>query len=104
LPNAFELYGADFLVHGPVTEGSSTGLSLQVKLLELNAEPAIELTGPRLSWILEDLFHAIGKVCIVPFFAQALGEHQDSLDECRVGQNLYGLRKCLQGQISKYVP
>jgi tubulin--tyrosine ligase len=82
-------------VHGPVTEGSS-GLSLQVKLLEFNAEPAIELTGPRLSWILEDLFRAIGKVCVVPFFAQALGVRQDSLDDCSVGQSLYGLRKCLQ--------
>jgi len=39
LPNAFELYGADFLVsHEP------TGF--QVKLLEMNSEPAIELTGP----------------------------------------------------------
>jgi tubulin--tyrosine ligase len=62
LPNAFELYGIDFLVsHG-------TGDSpFKVQLLEVNAEPAIELTGPRLTWILEDLFVAMGRICVQPF-------------------------------------
>ncbi|KAG5654757.1 hypothetical protein H0H81_003765 [Sphagnurus paluster] len=66
LPNAFELYGVDFLVAynaDPLLETSK----YQVKLLEINAEPAIELTGPRLTWILEGLFESIGKVCIEPF-------------------------------------
>jgi tubulin--tyrosine ligase len=62
LPNAFELYGIDFLVsHGT---GDS---SFKVQLLEVNAEPAIELTGPRLTWILEDLFVAMGSICVQPF-------------------------------------
>ncbi|KAJ8515266.1 hypothetical protein ONZ45_g7299 [Pleurotus djamor] len=56
LPNAFELYGIDFLVeHMP---GSPR---FQTKLLEINAEPAIELTGPRLHWILEGLFNGIAE-------------------------------------------
>ena len=43
---------------------------LQVNLLEVNSEPAIELTGPRLTWILEDLFKAIAKTCVEPFFSR----------------------------------
>ena len=54
----------DFLVQHNSTAGSQPFL---VKLLEINAEPAIELTGPRLAWILEDLFVAIGKQCVQPF-------------------------------------
>ncbi|KAJ3567362.1 hypothetical protein NP233_g6410 [Leucocoprinus birnbaumii] len=62
LENAFELYGVDFLVeHTPSTA------SFQVKILEINAEPAIELTGPRLTWILEGLFDSIANVCVEPF-------------------------------------
>ncbi|KAG6878429.1 hypothetical protein C0993_007030 [Termitomyces sp. T159_Od127] len=59
LPNAFELYGIDFLVAMSTASGQP---QFQVKLLEINAEPAIELTGPRLTWILEDLFVSIGKI------------------------------------------
>jgi tubulin---tyrosine ligase len=54
----------DFLV---VDEAGANG-SLGIRLLEINAEPAIELTGPRLSWILKDLFIQIGKTCVEPFF------------------------------------
>ncbi|KLO14479.1 tubulin-tyrosine ligase [Schizopora paradoxa] len=65
LPNAFELYGVDFLV----TQESAAGTgALQAKLLEVNAEPAIEMTGPRLTWVLEDLFKAIADTCVEPFF------------------------------------
>lgn len=64
MPNAFELYGIDFLVAYSIASGQP---QFQVKLLEINAEPAIELTGPRLTWILEDLFVSIGKVCVEPF-------------------------------------
>ncbi|KAF5377502.1 hypothetical protein D9615_005265 [Tricholomella constricta] len=69
LPNAFELYGIDFLV--AYTAAPLPGISkYQVKLLEINAEPAIELTGLRLTWILEDLFVSIRKVCVDPFLKQ----------------------------------
>ncbi|KAI4294477.1 TTL-domain-containing protein [Schizophyllum commune Loenen D] len=69
IPNAFELFGVDFLVqHNPTAESTAGSQPFLVKLLEINAEPAIELTGPRLAWILEDLFVAIGKQCVQPFF------------------------------------
>ena len=72
LPNAFELFGVDFLVvHNESRENN--GSKFQVKLLEINAEPAIEMTGPRLKWILEDLFDLIGENCVKPFFEKITG-------------------------------
>ncbi|KAG8700616.1 hypothetical protein FRC09_005843 [Ceratobasidium sp. 395] len=92
LPNAFELFGADLLVtHAPESGPSK----FQVSLLELNAEPAIELTGARLNWILVDLFKGIAHTCIKPFFedgAESLGR-QDSKQ---------WLRKCLDVEVRGY--
>ena len=65
MPNVFELFGVDFLVSRE--ESDSNPLSIRVSLLEFNAEPAIELTGPRLAWTLEDLFVAVAKRCVQPF-------------------------------------
>ena len=62
---------------------------LSVRLLEINSEPAIELTGPRLTWILEDLFESIAKVCVVPFFDKSNAEQ-----EWAVGQVRHNLLKC----------
>ncbi|KIK47333.1 hypothetical protein CY34DRAFT_799494 [Suillus luteus UH-Slu-Lm8-n1] len=75
LQNAFELYGVDFLVSHDPTGLDSLGNSriFQVKLLEINSEPAIELTGRRLHGILEDLFVAIEQVAVLPFFRQEVG-------------------------------
>ena len=68
LPNAFELYGVDFLIcHREGKTGAKDRFT--VKLLEINAEPAIEMTGERLQWILEDLFEAISITCVKPFFS-----------------------------------
>jgi len=64
LPNAFELFGVDFVV---ACENSK----LQPYLLEINSEPAIELTGPRLTWILEDLFERIARVVVGPYLETA---------------------------------
>jgi tubulin---tyrosine ligase len=64
LPNAFELFGADLLV----TFDANTTPAFHVSILELNAEPAIHLTGPRLGWILEELFDEIANTCVAPFF------------------------------------
>ncbi|KAF8633946.1 hypothetical protein AX15_001129 [Amanita polypyramis BW_CC] len=89
LPNAFELFGVDFLV---VHEADN---SLRVKLLEINAEPAIELTGPRLSWILEDLFILVGKVCIEPFFDVNTSDHE----RWATGETKTHLIKCLEENI-----
>lgn len=95
LPNAFELYGIDFLVsHTPLA--SPDAPAYQVKLLEVNAEPAIELTGPRLSWILEDLFVAMGKVCIGPFFA---GRQQFDGDDWALKETRHNLIKCLGEEV-----
>ncbi|KAJ2919037.1 hypothetical protein MD484_g1392, partial [Candolleomyces efflorescens] len=88
LPNAFELYGVDFLVaDNRLNENGSS--RFQVKLLEINSEPAIELTGPRLTWILEDLFKSIAKNCVAPFFAP-----EDS-EAWPVGATRSHFRKCL---------
>lgn len=60
----------------------------QVSILEVNAEPAIENTGPRLTWILEDLFKEIGRHFVSPFFntkqesTWAVGETRDHLRKC----------------------
>ncbi|THH20219.1 hypothetical protein EW146_g1082 [Bondarzewia mesenterica] len=96
LPNAFELYGIDFLVsHGPASPLLSEP-NFQVKLLEINAEPAIELTGPRLTWILEDLFVAMGKVCVEPFVRDTpSGSHES----WQVGETRHFLRKCLDSEV-----
>jgi tubulin--tyrosine ligase len=89
LPNAFELFGVDFLVaHVP---GSA---SYQVKLLEMNAEPAIEKTGARLTWILEDLFASIATVCVRPFLTGAVADNQWNLGETR-----HRLIKCLHEEV-----
>lgn len=69
LPNAFELFGADLLV-------SYNHSKFTVSILELNAEPAIELTGARLSWTLEKMFDGICLACIRPFFAKHENEGQ----------------------------
>ncbi|KAI0321720.1 TTL-domain-containing protein [Amylostereum chailletii] len=92
LPNAFELYGVDFLVSHAAPDVTS-GTSFQVKLLEINAEPAIELTGPRLTWILEDLFKAIATVVIKPF---STGEPEEEWKEHEIRHHL---RKCLQTEV-----
>lgn len=79
----------DFLVeHVP-----SEVLPFQLKILEVNAEPAIELTGPRLTWILEDLFVSMAKVCVSPFIkGKPVSELLGSWD---TGQTKEHLIKCL---------
>lgn len=97
LPNAFELYGVDFLVSH---SDDPAARKYQVHLLEVNSEPAIELTGPRLTWILEDLFHAIGKECVEPFFQKSDEAQREAASEVwEVGQTRNGLRKCLETQV-----
>ena len=92
LPNAFELFGTDFLVTHADTP--SIGRKYQVHLLEVNSEPAIELTGPRLTWTLEDLFAAIGKTCVAPFFSAPLDE-----TAWKVGETKDTLKKCLEVEV-----
>lgn len=97
LPNAFELYGVDFLVsHMPDVDSSPSERKFQVTILEVNSEPAIEMTGPRLTWILEDLFVSIGKVCVAPFFYDV---QEMNVEKWEVGQTREHLRKCLEMQV-----
>jgi hypothetical protein len=77
---------------------SGKALTYTVNLLEINAEPAIELTGPRLTWILEDLFLAIGKVCVEPFLINGL-ERDATAGQWPVGETRHGLRKCLEMEV-----
>jgi len=88
LPNAFELFGADLLV-------THAAKGFQVHLLELNAEPAIELTGARLHWVLEDMFKAVARVCVGPF----LGVEGWEWEKWEVGETKEGLRKCLEERV-----
>ena len=70
-----------------------------MSLLEVNAEPAIEMTGPRLTWILEDLFCAITDVCVVPFFRAARKAEEGEEGEWAVGDTRAHLRKCLDVEV-----
>ncbi|CAE7184786.1 unnamed protein product [Rhizoctonia solani] len=95
LPNAFELFGVDFLVtHIPKPESESS--RFQVRLLEINAEPAIELTGQRLNWILVDLFKGIAHTCVKPFF-----ETTQPASNPDQGSKQW-LRKCLDIEARKF--
>lgn len=78
---------------------ASNGGAFQVKLLEINAEPAIELTGPRLAWILEELFLDIGNVCVGPFF-DVDAAHKDS--QWPVGETRRNLIKCLETEVRSF--
>ena len=71
----------------------------QVHLLEVNSEPAIELTGPRLTWILQDLFSSIARTCVVPFFEDLAVEDKASDTTWPVGEIRDHLRKCLSTEV-----
>src|SRR5258707_12931078 len=94
LPNVFELFGVDFLVSH--TSNASPN-PFHVKILEINSEPAIELTGPRLNWILVDLFGAIANVCVEPFFA----DPKSGKDSCNpdIIETQHHLLKCLDEKL-----
>lgn len=97
MPNAFELYGIDFVItHDP---SPNAPRKFQANLLEVNSEPAIELTGPRLTWILEDLFKGIARACVNPFFAADSSQARDKADNWKVGETRENLRKCLDLQL-----
>ncbi|KAF8832484.1 hypothetical protein HHX47_DHR1001769 [Lentinula edodes] len=105
IPNAFELFGVDFLVVQDSKDIANES-KIKVKLLEINAEPAIELTGPRLAWILEDLFADIGKVCVEPFFAkQSSSVQADAISsndsDWPVGETRRNLVKCMETEVRR---
>lgn len=103
LPNAFELFGADLLVSHTEPTQNSKSSPFTVSILELNAEPAIELTGARLSWILESMFSGICHACITPFFQKNAGgeacNEEVGNSKWEVGDVRHGLYKCLSVQV-----
>lgn len=94
LPNAFELYGVDFVVsHEP----SNANKKFHVKILEINAEPAIELTGPRLTWVLKSLFKTIAQVCVEPFFTPTPTAEEPI--SWKIGETKHNFIKCLDENV-----
>ncbi|RMZ87810.1 hypothetical protein DV736_g4966, partial [Chaetothyriales sp. CBS 134916] len=69
IPNAFEIFGVDFLVDG----------ALQVYLLEFNAYPDFKQTGHELQDIVVGgLFDEVVDMAIAPFFGQTKEPHRPS--------------------------
>jgi hypothetical protein len=62
LPNAFEIFGLDFMV------GIEPDGELNTYLLEVNAFPDFRQTGDELSGMIEGLFEGVVDVGIAPFF------------------------------------
>ncbi|GAO47638.1 TTL-domain-containing protein [Saitoella complicata NRRL Y-17804] len=66
LPNAFEVFGLDFLV----AEGDEgTGVP-RVELLEVNSYPDFKQTGKELGEVVEGLFEGVAEKVIRPFFCK----------------------------------
>ncbi|KAI7904694.1 tubulin-tyrosine ligase family-domain-containing protein [Cokeromyces recurvatus] len=64
MPNAFELFGVDFLVDQ----------ELNVYFLEANAFPDFKQTGDKLQYIIQELFEATHRVVIEPYFTDSQEE------------------------------
>lgn len=71
LPNAFELFGLDFMV------GIEEDGSLNTWLLEVNAFPDFRQTGDELKDMVGDLFKGVVNVGIAPFFGINQVENDD---------------------------
>ncbi|GAA6058550.1 hypothetical protein JCM10212_006989 [Sporobolomyces blumeae] len=108
LPNAFEIFGVDFLVSS----------DFQVSLLEVNACPDFGQTGSDLQAIISSLFAETIKVAVDPFFGSASAgtingeaskeEDEDQVRELETGVRQLdtaggakGLRKVLDVEVSK---
>ena len=69
------------------------GRKYQVHILEVNSEPAIQNTVPRLTWILEDLYKEMARHFVSPFF----NTEQES--SWTIGETRDHLRKCLSTEV-----
>ena len=77
LPNAFEIFGLDFLVDG----------SGRAWLLEVNAFPDFQQTGEELKVLVEGLFEEVVGVAVMPFFNGGDGD-KDGTERMRLVLNL----------------
>lgn len=103
LPNAFEIFGCDFLVDE----------TFNVSLLEINACPDFAQTGTELQGVIDHLFQETVDQVVLPFFRRQecsdgdlQGGQSESIDT--TGANLAslserdrGLRKILDMEVSK---
>ncbi|GAA5907944.1 uncharacterized protein JCM6883_004068 [Sporobolomyces salmoneus] len=95
LPNAFEIFGIDFLVSS----------DFQVSLLEVNACPDFAQTGETLQGIISNLFSETIKVAVKPFFEDDDEGEEETVEEAfealEVSGRRDGLKKVLDVQVSK---
>jgi hypothetical protein len=70
LPNAFEVFGLDFMV-------DSTGMTW---LLEVNAFPDFKQTGGDLSGIVQGFWRGVMRVGVAKFFGVQVGKSEDEED------------------------
>ncbi|GAA5859631.1 hypothetical protein JCM1840_006381 [Sporobolomyces johnsonii] len=96
LPNAFEIFGVDFLVDE----------EFQVSLLEINACPDFGQTGAELQSIIDHLFACTLDVAVKPFFASQTDLGAENVDDLsttfqqlEVGNR--GLKEVLDMQVSR---
>ena len=59
-------------------------------LTEINSKQDIELIGPELMWILEDLFTSIVRVAMEPHLGQV-----EQVEGCKTSEGKQHLLKCL---------
>jgi len=69
LPNAFEIFGLDFML----------GADMKVYLLEVNSYPDFKQTGDELSGLIEGLIEGVVEVAVKPFFG--LPGVEDGVDD-----------------------
>ncbi|ORY85290.1 tubulin-tyrosine ligase family-domain-containing protein [Leucosporidium creatinivorum] len=100
LPNAFEIFGVDFLVDD----------TFNVSLLEINACPDFAQTGKELQTIIDHLFACTLETAVLPYFRRQEGElategpeeGEELVQEFgKLGVESRGLRKVLDMQVSK---
>lgn len=77
---------------GSAEESSTQKSRFQVIILEVNSEPAIEMTGPRLRWILEDLFDHIANFAVQPFFKRSRDAPSEDILDVKFNNRHW--RKC----------
>ncbi|GAA5916810.1 hypothetical protein JCM6882_004176 [Rhodosporidiobolus microsporus] len=96
LPNAFEIFGVDFLVSD----------EFQVSLLEINACPDFGQTGAALQSIIDHLFSCTLETAVKPFFSRTEvdgakeGGLVETFERLEVGGSR-GLKEVLRMEISK---